>query len=66
MAQPFIPVNGQAGLDQTANKLYVRNGEGRDTEKEIDKDRNRSTHTHTLSHTHSSRFFPAESDDSRY
>lgn len=30
-AQPFIPVNGQAGLDQTANKLYVRNGRGRGT-----------------------------------
>lgn len=51
MAQPFIPVNGQAGLDQTANKLYVRNGEGRDTEKEIDKDRNLNTHTHTLTHS---------------
>lgn len=44
MAQPFIPVNGQAGLDQTANKLYVRNG----GEKEIDKDLSTHTLTHTL------------------
>lgn len=53
MAQPFIPVNGQAGLDQTANKLYVRDGGGRGSEKEIKTE----IWVHTLSHTHSSRFF---------
>lgn len=46
MAQPFIPVNEQAGLDQTANKLYVRNW-GRGTEKEL-RQKSESTHSHTL------------------
>lgn len=41
MAQPFIPVNGQAGLDQTANKLDVRDGGGRER-------RGGHTHSHTL------------------
>lgn len=65
MAQPFIPVNGQAGLDQTANKRYVRNSGRRGTEKETKI--YTQAHTHTLSQQ---LVFPAESmegaNDSRY
>lgn len=52
--QPFIPVKGQAGFDQTTNKLYVE-------ETDVQTDRYMWTHT--------SGGFPAESteraDDNR-
>ena len=51
MAQPFIPVNEQAGVDQTADKLYFMNGREREGEVEYALTRTH-THTHTHAHTH--------------
>lgn len=46
--QPFIPVNGQAGLDQTANKLLEMKGQ-RGTQRL--KSEHTCTHTHTQTYT---------------
>lgn len=70
MARPFIPVDGQAGLDQTANELHVRNG--RRKEGDVQRERERDK-THMTTHTRTQRedrIFPAESivgaNDSMY